>query len=67
MGLGLTYDDKIAVLDLGDTENRFSPDVLDEIDVRLDEVAGTLGAIKQTMFGLAAQALTASSQGRQSN
>jgi enoyl-CoA hydratase/carnithine racemase len=36
----LTYEEKIAVLDLGDDENRFSPDFLDEIDARLNEVAG---------------------------
>jgi len=34
----LTYDDKIAILNLGDDENRFSPDFLDDIDARLDEV-----------------------------
>ncbi|MEB3033266.1 enoyl-CoA hydratase-related protein [[Mycobacterium] nativiensis] len=34
----LTYDDKIAVLDLGDDENRFSPDFLDEINQMLDDV-----------------------------
>ena len=36
--MNLTYDDKIAVLDLGDGENRFSPDFLDEINARLDDV-----------------------------
>jgi enoyl-CoA hydratase/carnithine racemase len=40
MTIGLTYDDKIAVLDLGDDENRFSPAFLDEIDGHLDEVVG---------------------------
>jgi enoyl-CoA hydratase/carnithine racemase len=41
----LTYDDKIAVLDLGDDENRFSPEFLDEIDGVLDDVlaAGAQG------------------------
>ncbi|MEB3019857.1 enoyl-CoA hydratase-related protein [[Mycobacterium] crassicus] len=34
----LTYDDKIAVLDLGDDENRFSPGFLDEINRMLDDV-----------------------------
>ncbi|WP_458685611.1 enoyl-CoA hydratase-related protein [Nocardia tengchongensis] len=34
----LTYRDKIAVLDLGDTENRFSPEVLNAIDEHLDTV-----------------------------
>ncbi len=36
--MNLTYDDKIAVLDLGDDENRFSPDFLDEINGVLDDV-----------------------------
>lgn len=36
--MNLTYDDKIAVLDLGDDENRFSPDFLDEINGLLDDV-----------------------------
>lgn len=34
----LTYDDTIAVLDLGDDENRFSPEFLDEINAVLDDV-----------------------------
>ncbi|MFF0610632.1 enoyl-CoA hydratase-related protein [Nocardia tengchongensis] len=34
----LTYRDKIAVLDLGDTENRFSPEILNAIDEHLDTV-----------------------------
>ncbi|OBH16117.1 enoyl-CoA hydratase-related protein [Mycolicibacter sinensis] len=34
----LTYDDKIAVLELGDDENRFSPSFLDEIEQVLDDV-----------------------------
>lgn len=38
MGISLTYDEKIAILDLGADENRFSPEFLDEIDVRIDEV-----------------------------
>jgi enoyl-CoA hydratase/carnithine racemase len=38
--INLSYDDKIAVLDLGDDENRYSPDFLDEVDARLDEVLG---------------------------
>jgi len=38
--ISLTYQEKIAVLDLGDDENRFSPDFLDEINARLDEVVG---------------------------
>jgi enoyl-CoA hydratase/carnithine racemase len=38
-----TYVDKVAVLNLGDDENRFSLHFLDEIDGRLDEIA-TSGA-----------------------
>ncbi|MCV7383604.1 enoyl-CoA hydratase-related protein [Mycolicibacter longobardus] len=47
MAVNLTYDDKIAVLDLGDDENRFSPDFLDEINRVLDEVlaAGAHGLV----------------------
>ena len=47
MGIELDYEEKIAVLDLGDDENRFSPEFLDEIDARLDEVvdAGAHGLI----------------------
>jgi enoyl-CoA hydratase/carnithine racemase len=41
VGISLTYEEKIAVLDLGDTENRFSPEFLDEIGVHLDEVVGS--------------------------
>jgi enoyl-CoA hydratase/carnithine racemase len=41
VGINLTYDEKIAVLDLGDDENRFSPEFLDEIDAHLDELVGT--------------------------
>jgi enoyl-CoA hydratase/carnithine racemase len=40
VGIGLIYEEKIAVLDLGDDENRFSLEFLDEIDARLDEVVG---------------------------
>jgi enoyl-CoA hydratase/carnithine racemase len=40
VGISLTYDDKIAILDLGDDENRFSPGFLDEVDARLDEIIG---------------------------
>jgi enoyl-CoA hydratase/carnithine racemase len=36
----LNHDGKIAVLDLGDDENRFSPDFLDEFDTHLDDVVG---------------------------
>jgi enoyl-CoA hydratase/carnithine racemase len=38
-----TYNEKIAVLELGDDENRFSPEFLDEINAHLDEVT-TAGA-----------------------
>jgi enoyl-CoA hydratase/carnithine racemase len=38
--MNLGYDGKIAVLDLGDDENRFSPGFLDEFDTHLDEVVG---------------------------
>jgi enoyl-CoA hydratase/carnithine racemase len=38
--INLTYDEKIAILDLGDDENRFSPSFLDEVDARLDEIVG---------------------------
>lgn len=34
----LGYHDKIAILDLGDDENRFTPDFLDEVDAHLDTV-----------------------------
>jgi enoyl-CoA hydratase/carnithine racemase len=47
MGINLSYQDKIAVLDLGDDENRFSPGFLDELDSRLDEIvaAGAQGLV----------------------
>ncbi|TXI65797.1 enoyl-CoA hydratase-related protein [Mycolicibacterium mageritense] len=34
----LDYDGDIAILDLGDDENRFSPEFLDEVDAQLDAV-----------------------------
>ena len=34
----LTWDDKIAVLDLGEDENRFSPEFLDAINALLDDI-----------------------------
>lgn len=34
----LDYDGEIAILDLGDDENRFSPEFLDEVDAQLDAV-----------------------------
>jgi enoyl-CoA hydratase/carnithine racemase len=33
-----SWDDKIAVLDLGEDENRFSPEFLDAINAQLDEL-----------------------------
>ena len=47
MGINLNYDDKIAILDLGVDENRFSPEFLDEINAHLDEVvsAGAQGLV----------------------
>jgi enoyl-CoA hydratase/carnithine racemase len=38
MTINLQHNDKIAILELGDDENRFSPGFLDEIDARLDEI-----------------------------
>jgi enoyl-CoA hydratase/carnithine racemase len=40
MGIKLDYDEKIAVLNLGDDENRFSPEFLEEMNAHLDEVVG---------------------------
>ena len=37
----LTHTDKIAVLDLGAEENRFSPDFLDAVNAALDEVVAS--------------------------
>jgi len=36
--ISLSYDEKIAVLDLGDDENRFSPSFLDDINTHLDDI-----------------------------
>lgn len=41
MTINLSYDEKIAVLDLGDDENRFSPSFLDEINTHLDEIVAS--------------------------
>lgn len=38
MATNLDYDGEIAILDLGDDENRFSPEFLDEVDAQLDAV-----------------------------
>lgn len=52
MGISLSYEDKIAVLDLGDDENRFSPGFLDEMDSGLDEiVAGGAQGLVTTAGG----------------
>jgi enoyl-CoA hydratase/carnithine racemase len=40
MAISLNYDEKIAILDLGDDENRFTPGFLDEVDAHLDEIVG---------------------------
>ena len=47
MTISLTYEEKIAILDLGADENRFSPGFLDEIDAHLDEIisAGAQGLV----------------------
>jgi enoyl-CoA hydratase/carnithine racemase len=50
--INLQYNDKIAILELGDDENRFSPGFLDEIDARLDEiVAGGAHGLVTTSAG----------------
>lgn len=41
MTITLNHDDKIAVLDLGDDENRFSPEFLDAMDGHLDELVAS--------------------------
>lgn len=51
MTVTLTYRDKIAVLDLGDDENRFSPDWLDTVDRLLDEVQQNAHALVTTATG----------------
>ncbi|TPW96802.1 enoyl-CoA hydratase-related protein [Mycolicibacterium fortuitum] len=38
MATNLDYDGDIAILDLGDDENRFSPEFLDEVDAQLEAV-----------------------------
>ena len=47
MTISLTYEDKIAILELGGDENPFSPGFLDEIDAHLDEIvsAGAQGLV----------------------
>ncbi|OLL18098.1 MULTISPECIES: enoyl-CoA hydratase-related protein [unclassified Rhodococcus (in: high G+C Gram-positive bacteria)] len=51
MTVTLTYRDKIAVLDLGDDENRFSPDWLDTVDRLLDEAQQNAHALVTTATG----------------
>lgn len=52
MGISLHYQEKIAVLDLGDDENRFAPDFLDALDSHLDEiVAGGAHGLVTTAGG----------------
>src|SRR6185312_10774134 len=43
MPIALSFQDTIAVLQLGDNENRFSPEFLDEFDAHIDD-AISLGA-----------------------
>lgn len=50
--ISLRYDEKIAILDLGDDENRFSPSFLDDINDHLDEIeAGGAHALVTTATG----------------
>ncbi|MHA7653516.1 enoyl-CoA hydratase-related protein [Mycobacterium sp. ML4] len=52
MTISLTYHEKIAVLDLGDDENRFSPDFLDAINSHLDDIeSGGAHALVTTATG----------------
>lgn len=41
MTISVSYDEKIAILDLGDDENRFSPGFLDAINTHLDDIEGS--------------------------
>lgn len=47
----LEYRDRIAVLTLGDDENRFSPDWLDGVNARLDDVEKDAHGLITTGFG----------------
>ena len=47
----LQYQDTIAVLTLGDDENRFSPDWLDAVDAQLDDVVANAQALITTGVG----------------
>jgi len=40
MAITIDHHDRIAVLNLGDDENRFSPEFLDQFDAHLDDVVG---------------------------
>jgi len=52
MTISLRYDEKIAVLDLGDDENRFSPSFLDDINAHLDDIlAGNAHGLVTTAVG----------------
>jgi enoyl-CoA hydratase/carnithine racemase len=41
MTISLDYDEKVAIIELGDDENRFSPGFLEDIDACLDEIVGS--------------------------
>lgn len=41
MPITVTYTDKLAVLNLGGGENRFSLDFLDDVNASLDEIASS--------------------------
>jgi enoyl-CoA hydratase/carnithine racemase len=41
MTISLDYAEKIAILELGDDENRFSPGFLDDINAHLDEIVAS--------------------------
>ena len=47
----LEYRDTIAVLTLGDDENRFAPERLDTLDAQLDDVADNAQALVTTGLG----------------
>ncbi|WP_375483608.1 enoyl-CoA hydratase-related protein [uncultured Mycobacterium sp.] len=49
--MNLGYDGKIAVLELGDDENRFSPDFLEEFEAHLDDVVGGAQGLVTTAGG----------------
>ncbi len=52
MTISLTYDEKIAILDFGDDENRFSPGFLDDINALLDDIeAGGAHGLVTTATG----------------